>query len=241
MLGRVATADVVSLFLVTTALFLFWRGGDRHWRWWLAADFLAYASLLARESNASLYAILFCGAVIRRQRRMWALVSGGSVGLVMYFWCEWLVYGVLFERSAEFGNFKLANLLVNLPYYSVTLLVLIPGGLLAAFLYRGERRAELTLTVAAYLLLFLLWNSGVPGGAVNQLILHAPRFSLSLTALLILALSEVAPRLWKQARESWSKRAIETSNLVIRIGLLTWLAGVLLTAGGSSSSLCSME
>src|SRR5262245_10348045 len=80
-MGRVAMSDVPSMFLVILGLWLFWRGIDENWKWWLASGFVAGGSMLFRESNPIPFAPFFAGAVLRRERNVWALVVGGFAGL----------------------------------------------------------------------------------------------------------------------------------------------------------------
>ena len=82
-MGRVAMSDVPSLFLVILGLWLFWRGSGRSWRWWLASGFVAGGSMLFRESNPIPFAPFFAGALLRRERNVWALVVGGIAGLAL--------------------------------------------------------------------------------------------------------------------------------------------------------------
>ena len=82
-LGRVAMSDVPSGALVTLGMYLFWRGLDRGYGWWMAAGFVAGASWVFRASNPALFLPLFVGAVLRREKKAWALVVGGLVGLTV--------------------------------------------------------------------------------------------------------------------------------------------------------------
>jgi len=47
-MGRVAMSDVPSLAVVTLGLWLFWRGLDRSWGYWLASGFIAGISMVWR-------------------------------------------------------------------------------------------------------------------------------------------------------------------------------------------------
>jgi 4-amino-4-deoxy-L-arabinose transferase-like glycosyltransferase len=229
-LGRVAMSDMVSLFFVTLSLWLFWKGENRRWTWWFFSGLGASLSLLLRETNVLIFFVFFIGALVRRRSRAISIIAGGLTGLLVFFAVEYLFFGTLFQRSDEFRQFSLAHISENLPYYAVTLLVLVPGGLLAALFYRGKWREELILTVSAYTLFFLTWDSQVHGGLMNRLVLHAPRFSMSLMPLLVLALSETVPR-WKQkvARDmrpttrTWMERGTQ-------IVAVSWVVAALLLA-----------
>ena len=191
-----AMCDVPSMAVVTIALLMFWRGAGRHWGYWLAAGFLASASCLIRETNAILYVPFFCGALIRRERHVWALVLGGLLGMGFVAMCTYLVYGQVLRRSGEFNHFSLGNIPGNIPLYLVATMVSVPAGLVAAFCYRGPRAPELRLAVVVFVGFMLTWVSGVEGGLVNQLILHAPRFTMSLLPVFVWAWAEVGPRWW---------------------------------------------
>ena len=68
-LGRVAMSDVPSFLVVTLGLWLFWRGLDRDWPWWLGSGFVAGASWLFRESNPIVFVPFFAGTVLRRETK----------------------------------------------------------------------------------------------------------------------------------------------------------------------------
>ena len=75
-LSRLAMSDLPSAAVVTLGLSLFWRGQDGPGAWWLASGFTAGLSLLFRETNALLFAPLFTGALLRRERKALALMAG---------------------------------------------------------------------------------------------------------------------------------------------------------------------
>ena len=215
-LGFHAMSDVPSLAIVTSVLFLFWHGAGRPWGYWFAAGFLASASCLIRETNAVLYVAFFCGALVRRERPVWALLLGGVLGLAFTFGCNSFVSDNLFRRQGELEFFSLHNIPANLPWYLAATLLCVPGGLIVACCYRGARKIELRLTVAIFLGFLLTWHSAVEGGLANRLILHAPRFALSLLPVFIWAWAEVGPRWWERltARVSAPKRLLLTRATV---------------------------
>jgi 4-amino-4-deoxy-L-arabinose transferase-like glycosyltransferase len=230
-LGRVAMSDVTSLFFVTLSLWLFWKGENRRWTWWFFSGLGASLSLLLRETNVLMFLFFFTGALVRRRSRTISIIAGGLIGLLVFFAVEHLFFGTLFQRSDEFREFGLAHIKENLPFYAVTLLVLVPAGLLAVLFYRGKWREELIITVVVYTLVFLTWNSQVAGGLINKLVLHAPRFSMALMPLLILALSEFVPR-WKQ---KVMRDVLPTTRIWFDRGTklvaVSWVIAALLLAG----------
>jgi 4-amino-4-deoxy-L-arabinose transferase-like glycosyltransferase len=199
-LGRTGMSDVPSAAISVAGLLLFWRGQERRWPWWLGSGLLAGLSLGFRSTNALLFVPLFAGTLLRRERKAVALVVGGLLGLGVR-----LLVAVALFGSAGFGSgydlaagygWGLDAAWRNAPVYALALLVLIPGGLLAALLYRGRRRAELAATGLLVALFFLFYRySGVESGGLKRLVL-GPRYFIPLAPLLVFALAEVATRRW---------------------------------------------
>ncbi len=208
-LGFHAMSDVPSLAAVTVALAVFWHGAGRHWGYWFAAGFLASASCLIRETNAILYVPFFLGALFRRERNVWALILGGLLGLIGVAIGSYLAYGQFLRRGRELSAFSFRNIPGNIPLYLMATMVTVPAGLVVAFCYRGARSLELRFTVAAFLGFMLTWVSAVEGDLVNRVILHAPRFSMSLLPLFVWAWADVGSRWWSgiQSRQTPDRRA----------------------------------
>jgi hypothetical protein len=76
-MSRVAMSDVPSLALVSLGLWLFWRGIERGWLFWLASGFVAGSSLLIRNTNVLPFIPFFVGSALRREKQCWALIVGG--------------------------------------------------------------------------------------------------------------------------------------------------------------------
>ena len=225
-LGRVAQSDAPSTALVALGLWLFWAGGlDRRARW-AASGFVAGLSLSLRETNVLLFAPLYLGALIRRERGVGALIAGGLAGSLLRPLGTWIVFGdplYLYPAGgAEGPPFGLSNLPGNLLPYAVALLVLVPGGLVGGLLYRGERRPEVVATVSLFFSLFLLfgyngWTSG-------------PRYFAPLTPLLAFAAAEALPRLWAGIRARFGAGKSATLERIAFFGIWLWVAGVLILA-----------
>ncbi len=203
-ISRCAMSDLPSAALTTLGLFIFWHGAGRHWRWWLAAGFLAGASLALRETNALLFALFFLGAILRRESGAWALVAGGLCGSVLRPLGSLLIFGEPFHLHPLYPGFSLGALPRNGPIYLIALTVLVPAGLPLTACYKGTRRPELILTVAAFLVLHLLYdyNGGTSGG-LKQWVL-GPRFFIPLVPLLAFAMAESVPRLCRDATARWT-------------------------------------
>jgi hypothetical protein len=97
--------------------------------------------------------------------------------------------------------FSLSSIADTAPVYLLSLLVLVPGGLVAGLAYRGRRRPEIVVTVAAFVTLHLLYAySAEPSGWVKRLVL-GPRYFIPLLPVLAFASGEVWPRLAAWLRE----------------------------------------
>jgi hypothetical protein len=141
----------------------------------------------------------------------------------------WIVYGdplYVFPFGPEFG---LRHALGNLPTHLLALAVFVPGGLLGALLYRGERRAEVLGTVFGFWSLFLFFEySGQTSSLPKRLILGT-RYFIPLTPWLAFACGETFPRLWARALEAFPahrERLGRLGSLVVT----AWLVGVVLIA-----------
>ncbi len=196
-LGRVALSDVPSGAIVTLGLWLFWRGQSRHQAYWAAAGFVAGASLVLRNTNVLLFVPFFVGAVVRRERRSWALVCGGIAGVSLRLVASYWVFGnPLFTRgSLGFGLDAMSD---NVSLYLIALLVMVPGGLLAGLLWRGAQRPEFVATVVVTFLFFLAYRyAGLESGGLKSLIL-GPRFFIPLVSLLVFSVAHEVPVAWQR-------------------------------------------
>ncbi|MGE4609658.1 MAG: hypothetical protein AAEJ52_23225 [Myxococcota bacterium] len=223
-LGRVAMSDVPSGALVALGLYLFWRGLDRGFGWWMAAGLVAGASWALRASNPLLFVPLFVGTVLRWEwRKFWALVVGGLVGLSLRLGSHQLFFGeAFFERAYyKFSPFTLDE---RLPLYLLGLLILVPGGLIFASLYRGRRRPELLITIAVFILLYLFQKYSSIETSLSKRLVLALRYMVPLLPVLIFSMSESVPRLWERWRSrSDFERRVRVEFACARIVML-WLA-----------------
>ncbi len=224
-LGRVAMSDVPSGALVALGLYLFWRGLDRGWGYWMAAGFIAGASWVVRASNPVLFVPLFVGTVLRREYKAWALVVGGLAGLSLRLVSHQQFFGeAFFERSYyRFSPFTLDE---RLPLYLLGLVVLIPGGLIFSALYRGRRRPELLTTIVLFLLVYLFQRYSTIETSLSKRLVLALRYLIPLLPILVFTMSESVTRLWGAWRERASAVRRERFEFAGSRILVLWLAGL---------------
>lgn len=209
-MGRVAMSDPVSMAVIAVGFFAFWRGlrpGAGPWPW-LAAGFVAGASAVLRPPNVLVFVAFCIGAVVRWDRHWWALALGGVVGISLRFLSSSFVLGSAFGARQSY-LFEPHTVMDRLPLFLLGVVVLLPGGLLFACLYRGKRRPELVATAIGFFLFFLFQRySTFETGALKRIILGL-RYFLPLLPLLVFAMGEAVPRLWAQflARREEAARA----------------------------------
>jgi 4-amino-4-deoxy-L-arabinose transferase-like glycosyltransferase len=224
-LGRVVMSDVPSLAIVSLGLWLFWRGQDRGVPWWLASGLVAGASMCFRESNAVPFAPFFAGALLRRERRWWALLVGGLAGVGIRLLAAWLVFDDPFFAKESY-RFEPGSVLERLPLYALGLLVFVPGGLAAGLAYRGRRWPELRLAVVLFIALYLLQaHSSEETGLPKRLIL-ALRYLIPVLPLLAFAAAEVAPRAWARTLAMRTARGQRRLESLAGALLVAWILGL---------------
>jgi len=228
-LGRIAISDAPSMAVVVAGLLCFWKGldGDRPGIW-LAAGFLAGASICWRETNAFIFAPFFLGAVLRRDQGVWALVVGGIAGVLLKLGLNSLIFDdPLFYKIAN--GFSFASFISNTPKYLVGLMIFVPAGLLAGLTYRGRRAIELRVAVLLVFMLYAFYNySGAPSGFMKSLVL-GQRFFMPLIPLLAFALAERVPHWWSALQ---TKLASERVPRLAGLGVAAWVAGLVVASIG---------
>ncbi len=209
-LSRLAMSEAASLLVVALALWFHGRGQTRGARWLFAAGLAGGLSFAFREANVLLLAPFFLGSLLRRDTGWPALVVGGALGLCVRALSAWFFFGDPFFTKAP-DAFSLEAIASTAPVYLFSLLVFVPGGLVAAFAYRGPRRPELIATVALFVLFHLAYAySGEPSGWAKRLVL-GPRYFVPLLPVLAYASAEVWPRLavWLRGRAGNRGDALE--------------------------------
>lgn len=224
-MGRVAMSDAPSLALVSLGFWLFWRGLDRGWPWWAASAFVAGSSMAVRPTNCLPFLALYAGTVLRREPRCLALIAGGLLGVAVRLFASYLQYGdPLFER----GYYRLepATIGERLPLYLFALIVLVPGGLVAANAYRGRRRPEIVVTVWLYLAFYLFQGFSTDTTSFSKRLVLALRYFMELLPLLVLAVADVAPRAVGGLRSRLSERSWRRVAVLAASAVGIWLAGL---------------
>lgn len=192
--GRIAMSDLPATAIVALACLLLWRARDSRAASFAVA-FLTGASLLFREPPVVMLGVLLLGAALRRQLMLSAAIAGFTAGLLLRLGIQDALFGSPFYvREAAFG-FALWSLGHSVPIYAAVLLVMLPGGALVPFFYRGDRRIELVAAAGLYVLIFLLFESNAvkESGLVKGL-LHASRYMAPLLPLLAYMAAEAVPR-----------------------------------------------
>jgi hypothetical protein len=214
-------------------LWLFWRGLDRGAGWWLAAGFVAGASLFLRPTNPVPFVPLFAGTVLRRDRRCGALVLGGLVGVGAYLASMDWVYGdslylygdALYTFRPDYA-LSLEGLHERLLLYSLGLLILVPGGLVFTLAYRGRRRPEVIASLVGFLGVYLAQPYSMEGTAPMKRMVLALRYLIPILPLVAFAMAESVPRVGRHLLEQRQGKARFRFERVARGGLATALAAL---------------
>jgi hypothetical protein len=228
-MGRVAMSDVPSLFLVTLGLLLFWRGSGRHWRWWLASGFVAGGSMLFRESNPIPFAPFFAGALLRRERNVWALVVGGLAGLGLRVAANLFFFSAPMHYRSPYV-LALATLPERLPVYAVALLVFVPGGLVLALLYRGKRWPELCIAVAGFVTAYLVQTYYTYTTSALKNLVVTPRYVIPIVPVMVFGMAESIPRLWRRWIDASTPARRVPLWAAARVVVAAWIAVVLVAS-----------
>lgn len=194
--GRIGMSDVPSAALAALVCYLLWRANRATPITSLLAGFCVGASVLFREPLIVLLAPLIAGAIVRRRIVIWAAVLGVVAGVALRLGLSQLLFGsALYVRDAGYG-FSLASVRHTIPVFGFILLVLLPGGALLPFLYRGERRTEVVAAVLLYIATFMFFEyDSVRDNGTAKGVMLASRYMVPLLPLLALMAADVWPRL----------------------------------------------
>jgi len=212
-LGRTGMSDVPSGAITALGWWYFIRGPRQAWVW-CVAGFLAGFSTLLRDSNPLFFLPLFAGAVIRREPWL-LLTASGLAGLCVRSAIVLALQGTVFGVPIAYYPFTLDGFHVRVLLYVAALTFLVPGGLVAAFQYRGRRWPELLATTVSALLFFSLYSyAGQFSGFVRTTIL-APRYFIPLLPALAVAVA------WLVHRAGMRPKARASLEWVLFLGALT--------------------
>jgi len=228
-LGRSLMSDIPSLATVTVGLFCFWRGIERGWGWWLASGFLAGASISLRETNAIVFGAFFAGALLRRDRHIWALAVGGIAGLAIRVVSDQAIHDTLFFSRANY-HLELETLYKRLPVYMLALFVFIPGGLVLGLLYRGRRWPELCTALALFVLVYVIQRHYSYATSPLKRSILAPRYFIPILPVIIFAMAESVPRLWNRQLARASEKNRGRLGTWAPRGVAVWAGGIAVAA-----------
>jgi hypothetical protein len=200
-LGRVGMSDTPSLLVCTAGLALYFRASRAAW---LGSGLLAGASLLFRDTNPLVFAPLFFGCLLRRDPRTRYLIVGGILGAALRPIANfWLSHDPFLTHSPY--AFAPEMVFRNAALYLASLLVLVPGGLLAVATHRGPLRWEIQSTVILFVAVYCFYGyGGWESGWAKQLIL-GPRYLLPLLPWVIYCLAQRWSE-WSPATPALEKR-----------------------------------
>jgi hypothetical protein len=193
--ARIGMSDVPASAVVALALWRLFRAEREDWRGSLLAGLAAGAVVLFREPPLLLVAPVALGAIVRRRCVPWAVVAGVVLGvslrLVAY---QELVGSAFYVRDSLYG-FSIVSAMHGFPQYAGILLIMLPGGALLPFFYRGPRRLELCAGIAAYFGLFVFYEYDAirENGLVKGLVL-ASRYMIPTLPILAFMAADVVPR-----------------------------------------------
>ena len=184
--GRIGMSDTPSLLVCTAGLTLFF-GASR--AAWLGSGFLAGASLLFRDTNPLVFAPLFLGCLLRRDPRTRYLVVGGILGSALRPISTVWLFDDPFLVHSGYG-FAPDLIPKNAALYLASLLILVPGGLLAVATHRGPRRWEIQSTVALFVAVYCFYGYAAWQSSWAKQLILGPRYLLPLLPLVIYCLAE---------------------------------------------------
>lgn len=198
-MGRLATSDLPSAAVVTLGFWLFWDAGQR-WRYLLAGT-VAGVSFLFRETNLALFLPFIIGAAWRRDRAWITLTAGFAAGLAIALAIRSALMGTAVDWSST-AQWSFASALDSGPLYALALLVLLPGGLIAVYIYRGPRRQELQAAVICFVVIYLFYGySGEDSGRLER-VAAAGRYFIPVVPLITFAWAEGLSRHVRNTRQT---------------------------------------
>lgn len=187
---------------------------------------------LAARSVSSIVALLMIAGLFAsdwRERDSTPIWRGQAVRFAVGaapFWCailcyNWYTMGGIFKSPYSAGQLSPHGLAAAGPLYVLSLLVMLPGMLLAPFLYRGQFwRTGLAATVTATLVA-AAYNQSTYGNNFAETLLSTPRQVLPVMPFFLLAYCAVLARWLPEARLRRRRAfdAIAILLLVVALGV----------------------
>lgn len=227
-LGRVAMSDVPAALVCTAAFALLFRAAGRA-PLLFAAGLLAGGALLLRETTEVALVPFLALALLRRERGAGWLLLGFALGLSARPLAALAAFGDPLFVKDQGSGWSWAALRANLGVHLASVLLLAPGGLLAALLYRGPRAAEVRLSAAGFsAFLAAYWYGAEQSGGLKQLVLY-PRLFLPVVPLYCLGLASAWQRL-QAAAAAAPGAGLPRLVRGLRAAGFAWACGVALAA-----------
>ncbi len=167
-LSRHVMSELPALLLVATFVALLsWPEPSWHRAFWIGL--LALVGLLFRETLVLLTLPLVAQWAWQQKpatkttqwlptsTHIWA-AAGAAFAIALKAGSSTLFYGSPYYVKDPGIDFSLSAVLYNLPYYAIGLLVLLPGGLLLLYRYRGWQWQSVLLALGLYLCFHLVYG-----------------------------------------------------------------------------------
>jgi hypothetical protein len=114
--------------------------------------------------------------------------------------------------------------------YLTAMLLLVPGGLIFALLYRGRRWIELVLTVALFVGMFVAYNyNGASSGGLKQWMLTL-RFLIPVVPIVAFAMAHACPLWYQRLALSLHAERRVILDRAARGVVAAWVAGILIVS-----------
>ena len=154
-----------------------------------AGGFLGGASFVFRDTTPLFVGPFLLGNVLRGRNPL-LLIAATLLGASLRPVLAWALQGTPWLVHQPIFPFTLSGAGTRTLFYAATMLVLVPGGLVAVALYPGKRRVEVTATVLLAWLFFSVYSYAGQNSGLGAFVLGG-RYLLPLVPLLTLAVATV--------------------------------------------------
>ena len=203
-IARSAMSDCLSGLIVTLGLYTFWKADHRHPVYLFLSGLFAGLSTLFKEPNILIFFPFFLEELLRREKKAYTLIVGCTLGIIIRFISADIFFGSPFYIRPAAHGFSFLTIFTNFPYYFFVTTVLIPGGLIAIFLYKGPHRYALISSISIYLLLFLSFKYTAWETSFFKRIVLSGRYIIPILPLFTIALADVIPDIWLKFKLKYS-------------------------------------